>query len=91
MMPRLGTKYGVKIEVISKPRAEYQTDTYFELDLPVAPAIMVVDEIVVEGGNVSQHEVETCICRHLGIPGPETLLNLNSQNGGTYDQDAAFP
>jgi hypothetical protein len=52
MMPRLGTKYDVKIEVISKPKAEYQTDAYFELDLPVAPAIMVEDEIVVEGGNV---------------------------------------
>jgi len=37
MMPRLGTKYDVKIEVISKPRADYQTDAYFELDLPVVP------------------------------------------------------
>ena len=72
MMPRLGTKYDVKIEVISKPKADYQTDAYFELDLPVAPAIMVEDEIVVEGGNVPQQEVEFCICRHLGLPGPET-------------------
>jgi len=72
MMPRLGTKNDVKIEVISKPKAEYQTDAYFELDLPVAPAIMVEDEIVVEGGNVPQQEVEVSICRHLGVPGPET-------------------
>lgn len=71
MMPRLGTKYDVKIEIISKPKADYQTDAYFELDLPVAPAIMVADEIVVEGGNVSQQEVESCICRHLGISNPE--------------------
>jgi hypothetical protein len=71
MMPRLGEKYPVEIEVISKPNAEYQTDEYFELDLPVAPAVMVAEEIVVEGENVSEHEVETCICRHLGLPGPE--------------------
>jgi len=71
MMPRLGAKYDVEIETVSKPKAEYQTDAYFALDLPVAPAIMVEDEIVVEGGNVSQAEVEACICRHLGIPSPE--------------------
>ena len=64
-MPRLGAKYEISIEVISKPKAEYQTDAYFALDLPVAPAIMVNDEIVVEGGNVNQEEVEACICRHL--------------------------
>lgn len=65
MMPGLGAKYEIDIEVISKPKAEYQTDEYFALDLPVAPAIMVNDEIVVEGGNASQEEVEACICRHL--------------------------
>jgi len=36
MMPRLGQKYEIEIETISKPKAEYQTDEYFELDLPVA-------------------------------------------------------
>jgi hypothetical protein len=72
MMPRLGEKYqGIKIEVTSKPIAEYQTDEYFELDLPTAPAVMVGDEIVVEGSNVSQDKVEAVICRHLGLPEPE--------------------
>ena len=66
-MPRLGTTYDVTIKVVSKPKAEYQTDEYFALDLPVAPAIMVNNEIVVEGGNVSEEEVEACIRRHLGI------------------------
>mgnify|MGYP005840419529 CR=1 FL=1 len=71
MMPRLGEKYqDIEIEVISKPIAEYQTDEYFELDLPVAPAVMVKDEIVVEGSNVSQDKVETVICRCLGLPEP---------------------
>ncbi|MBA3006341.1 MAG: hypothetical protein KJ900_12225 [Proteobacteria bacterium] len=71
MMPRLGAKYGITIETISKPRAEYQTDAWFELDLPVAPAVMVEDEIVVEGADVSLDAVEACICRHLGLPCPE--------------------
>jgi hypothetical protein len=72
MMPRLGEKYkDIEIEVTSKPIAEYQNDEYFELDLPVAPAVMVGDEIVVEGSNVSQDKVETVICRCLGLPEPE--------------------
>jgi hypothetical protein len=72
MMPRLGEKYkDIEIEVTSKPIAEYQNDEYFELELPVAPAIMVGDEIVVEGSNVSQDKLEKVICRCLGMPEPE--------------------
>jgi hypothetical protein len=70
MMPRLGTTYPIEIEVTSKPIADYQTDEYFELDLPVAPAVMVGDEIVVEGSAVSEEKLEAAICRHLGMPEP---------------------
>lgn len=72
MMPSLGEKYkDIEIEVMSKPIAEYQNDEYFELDLPVAPAIMVADEILVEGSGISQDKVEAAICRHLGLPEPQ--------------------
>ena len=71
MMPRLGEKYDIEIETISKPKAEYITDEYFELDLPVAPAVMVGDEIVVEGTDVSEEKLEAVICNHLGLPPPE--------------------
>jgi len=71
MIPRLGQKYEIQIETISKPKAEYQTDEYFELDLPVAPAVMVDEEIVVEGTDVSEDKLETVICQHLGIPTPK--------------------
>jgi hypothetical protein len=71
MMPRLGAKYPVEIDVTSKPKAEYTTDEYFELDLPVAPAVMVGDEIVVEGEDVPEYDVEVQICRHLGLPEPQ--------------------
>ncbi|MBI5559041.1 MAG: hypothetical protein HY885_15550 [Deltaproteobacteria bacterium] len=71
MMPRLGTKYDVAIEVTSKPKAEYLTDEYFALDLPVAPAILVGDEIVTEGKDCEDRAVEVVICRSLGLPEPE--------------------
>jgi hypothetical protein len=70
MMPRLGVRYPIEIETVSKPKAEYQTDDYFELDLPVAPAVMVGGQIVVEGEDVSEHEVEVHICRQLRLPPP---------------------
>ena len=70
MIPGLGAKYDIRIETISKPKAEFMTDDYFELDLPVAPAAMVGDEIVEEGSDVSQEKLESAICRHLGLPEP---------------------
>ena len=76
-MPRLGEKYPVAIEITAKPKAAYETDEYFALDLPVAPAVMVGDEIVVEGSDVAEHEVELCICRQLGLPEPEKKGLMN--------------
>ena len=67
----MGQKYQIEVETISKPKAEYQTDEYFELDLPVAPAVMVGEEIVVEGSDVGEDKLETVICRHLGLPSPK--------------------
>ena len=49
----------------------FQCELGIELDLPVAPAVMVGDEIVVEGTDVSEIELEQVICRHLGLPQPE--------------------
>lgn len=68
MLPRLGGKYQLEIEKTSKPKAEYHTDAYYALDLPVAPAMMVADEIVVEGKDVDEEELEAAIRRHLGLP-----------------------
>jgi len=63
MIPRLGEKYDVEIEVTSKPKSDYLTDEYFALVLPVVPAIMVGEEIITEGKNVNDYEVEAAICR----------------------------
>jgi len=64
-MPGLGAKYDIDIETIAKPKADYMTDEYFELDLPVAPAVMVGEEIVVEGSDVSEEKLESVIRAHL--------------------------
>ncbi|MGD9301057.1 MAG: hypothetical protein PVI13_05745 [Desulfobacterales bacterium] len=71
MIPGLGKKYDIEIETIARPNADYMTDEYFELDLPVAPAVMVGDKIVVEGTDVSEIDLEKAICRHLGLPEPK--------------------
>ena len=60
--------YAIEIETISQPIAAYQTDEYFELDLPTAPAVMVAEEIVVEGADVAEAQLEAVICQHLGLP-----------------------
>lgn len=70
-MPRLGGKYDIEIETMSKPPVEYNTDEYFELDLPVAPAVMVGEEIVVEDSDVTEDKLEGVICKHLGLPPPQ--------------------
>ena len=67
-MPGLGEKFPVRIETISKPRPEYHTDEYYELELPTAPAVMVNDEILAEGKDVDEDELERCIRRHLDLP-----------------------
>ncbi|MFZ0132614.1 MAG: hypothetical protein WAK95_08715 [Desulfobacterales bacterium] len=71
MIPVLGKKYDIDIEVMSKPKSDYLTDDYFELDLPVAPAVMVGDEIVAEGSDAAQSDIESAICRQLGLPPPK--------------------
>lgn len=70
MIPRLGKTYDIDFEVMERPKEEYMTDDYFELDLPVAPAVMVGDEIVVEGSDIAEEKLEAIIHRHLGIEPP---------------------
>ncbi len=82
MMPRLGERYEIDIETIEKPKDEYMTDEYFELDLPVAPAVMVDDEILVEGTDVSEDKLEDTICRHLGLAAPPKKKSIFGRLAG---------
>jgi len=71
MAPRLGAKYPIEIETASKPREEYTSPEYIKLNLPKAPAVMVGEEVVIEGADIAERKVETAICRNLGLPEPE--------------------
>ncbi len=76
MIPRLSQKYNLEIETICKRAAEFETDEYFELDLPMAPAVMVGGEIVTEGQWVGRHRIESMICGHLGLAVPKFDTNV---------------
>jgi hypothetical protein len=67
----LGKKYELEIATTSKPFKEYRSEEYAKLGLPVAPAIMVGDELIVQGCDVDEEKLESAICRHLGLPEPE--------------------
>ena len=86
MMPRLGEIYDIEIETLSKSPAEYHTDEYFELDLPVAPAVMVGDDIVVEGSDVSETKLKEIICKHLGIDPPHRQKERPLKNVQFYSR-----
>ena len=64
MIPRLGNKYDIEIEITAKPKEDYMGNAYFELNLPLVPAIMVGDEIIVEGSGVEKDKLESANCRH---------------------------
>lgn len=58
----------MKIETTSKPNQAYCTEEYGKLGLPIAPAIIVGDDLVVQGSDVDEEKVEAVICRHFGLP-----------------------
>ena len=68
MASRLGAEYPVEFEVTSKPKAEYQTDEWADTELPCAPAIMIGEEIVAEGSDVTEEKVVAQIRKQLGMP-----------------------
>ena len=70
----------MEIETTSKPNQEYRTEEYARLGLPMAPAIMVGDELIVQGCDVDEEKVEAAICWHLGLPEPER------QKKGIFDR-----
>ena len=71
-MPRLGQKYDIQIETISKPREELSTSAYLDLGLPKAPAVMLGDSTVVKGADASEENLEAMICEQLGLSAPES-------------------
>jgi hypothetical protein len=69
MLPRLGKKFDLPVEVVSKPREAYQSLTYADLGLPRAPAIMLGGETLVAGRDIAEQELEEMISRVLAAHG----------------------
>lgn len=68
MLPRLGEKYELDIDTVSRSREEYQSDAHQVLGLPAAPAVLVADELAGQGPELSEEKVEALIRRHLLLP-----------------------
>ncbi len=66
-MPRLGEKYEIELETVSKSREEYQSDAYRASGLAPAPAVMVEDEVAAQGPEITAEKLEAVIRRHLGL------------------------
>ena len=66
MIPGLGEKYGITVEVISKPREEYAGEAYSKLGLPIAPAIMIGEQVLVEKSDIAQENLDLAIHRAQG-------------------------
>jgi hypothetical protein len=67
MASRLGAHYPVEFEITSKPRAEYQSAEWAYTELPSAPAIMIGEEVVVEGSDISEGELVARVRQELGL------------------------
>ena len=64
MLPGLGDTYNLEIELISNTRDTYRSAEYLATGLPAAPALMLDDEILVQGRPISEEALDSAIrCR----------------------------
>ena len=66
MVPGLGKKFDIDIEIVEKPRADYGTEAYSRAGLPAAPAIAAGGEVIVQGKDIEEAELEKAISGFLG-------------------------
>ena len=65
MLSGVREKFNLEIEIISKSRDAYRAAPYQATGLPVAPAIMLENEVVVRGAQICVESLEAAIRRHL--------------------------
>jgi hypothetical protein len=70
IIPGLRDKYKskVEIEITSKTREDYRSNDHAKLGLPVAPAIMVGDEVIAQSCDQAEEKIDRAIRRQLGLP-----------------------
>ena len=67
MLPRLGEKYNLEIETLSKPRDHYRTAEYLASGQPAAPALMLADELIIQGCPINEEALESAIRNKLSM------------------------
>jgi hypothetical protein len=72
MLPGLGDKTGVEIETVEKSRGEYHSDTYATTNLPVAPAVMIDEEVIEVQNIITRSQIEKLIENRLKAESDET-------------------
>jgi hypothetical protein len=65
MLPRLGTRFPLEVEFIAQTRESYQSEAHRASGLPPAPAVVIDDEIVLKGPEISEEKLEEAIRRRL--------------------------
>ena len=63
MLPGLGATCNLEIEIISKTRDAYRSAEYLATGLPAAPALMLADEILVQGRPISEEFLKAAVCQ----------------------------
>lgn len=63
----MGQKYAIDVETITRSREEYQSEAYRASGWPAAPAVMVGEEVVAQGLEITEEKLEAAIRRHLGL------------------------
>lgn len=52
----------------SQPKAEYESEEWADQDLPCAPAVMIGDDVVVEGSDIGEEKLVGALRERLGMP-----------------------
>lgn len=65
MLPRLGEIEEVKVGITSLPREEYRTEKYRQSGLPAAPAIMIDEEVVTQGADLTEERLRELLAARL--------------------------
>ncbi|MFZ5587636.1 MAG: NEPxGxxU motif selenoprotein TsoC [Thermodesulfobacteriota bacterium] len=65
MPPRLGREPGIKVDATALPREECRREGYISSGLPAAPAIMINDEVVIQGAGLAR---PSWVCRRPSRP-----------------------
>ncbi len=65
MLPRLGVRLPLEVEYVSQTREYYQSEAHRDSGLPPAPAVIIDEQIVIIGAEISEEELDEAISRRL--------------------------